>query len=67
MKFQRTEKVFAVILKRHDGSEFIASSLQGGPAFFYTKKRATDFQRELAENGLLGRVAQVQIAIEECK
>ena len=67
MKFQHTEKVFAVLIRRKNGTEFLAYGPPGGPAFYYDKKPAEAFQSELAARDLPGRVISAHATIKESK
>ena len=55
--------MFAVFLRRKDGSEFIATGRGDGPGLFHNRKAALSLQKELKENNLPGVVRPVSVTV----
>ena len=64
-EFVRT--MYAVIIRRKDGTEFFSSGKGDGPAMFYRHADARAWQRELSPHltGSKTRVRKVQVTMRE--
>ncbi len=61
------KEMFAIFIRRKDGSEFISHGQPSGPALFFQRFRARDCQRKLKEHKLSGVVRRVSVTVRPLK